>query len=144
MKQFSHMRHRSGFTLIELLVVISIIALLISLLLPALRSARDAARLAVCKSNQRQIIIGIQTYAHDYDGLVPPSFDFTTAGTNPIYFQGFDQLLTLPYTHGLYGPPGYKGIGRLFQEQYILAADVFFCPEDTGIWGSTFRDFWSI
>ena len=140
MKRFYLMQHRSGFTLIELLVVISIIALLISILLPALQAARDTARLAVCKSNQRQILIGIHTYANDYDGLVPPSFDLTAAGTNPIYFQGFDQVLTLPYTHGLYGPPGYKNIGRLFQEQYLNSVDVFFCPEDTGVWGSTLRD----
>jgi len=64
-------RGESGFTLIELLVVISIIALLIGLLLPALSQARDASRRAVCLSNMKQIGYGMQFYAKDYDNYVP-------------------------------------------------------------------------
>ena len=60
----------TGFTLIELLVVISIIALLIAILLPALSSAREAARAIQCGSNQRQIGILFETYATDY-GVFP-------------------------------------------------------------------------
>ncbi len=60
-----------GFTLIELLVVISILALLIALLLPALHRARDATRLVQCLSNARQIGIAIQSYAVDNDNRAP-------------------------------------------------------------------------
>lgn len=70
---------RSAFTLIELLVVISIIALLIAILLPALGAARESARAAVCKSNQRQIMTSYYTYAQDNDDFVPHS-DGTFAG----------------------------------------------------------------
>lgn len=54
-----------GFTLIELLVVIAIIALLVGILLPSLKGARDAARAVVCQSTTRQLGIGMQAYATD-------------------------------------------------------------------------------
>jgi prepilin-type N-terminal cleavage/methylation domain-containing protein len=63
---------RCAFTLIELLISISVIATLIGILLPALGSARDAARAAVCLSNQKQIITGWTLYAHDHADRVMP------------------------------------------------------------------------
>jgi prepilin-type N-terminal cleavage/methylation domain-containing protein len=62
---------RAGFTLIELLVVIGIIALLASLILPALSSARDKGRRAVCLSNLRQVGIAVHLYADDHGGNIP-------------------------------------------------------------------------
>jgi len=60
-----HRPTRRAFTLIELLVVISIIALLIAILLPALGAARESARDAVCKSNEKQAGIGLSSYVAD-------------------------------------------------------------------------------
>ena len=61
-------RRPAGFTLIELLVVISIIALLVAMLLPALGRAREAARQAVCASNLHQISMLMTMYAGDHNG----------------------------------------------------------------------------
>ncbi len=60
-----------GFTLIELLVVITIMALLISLLMPALQSARDQARAAVCMSNHHQWGLAFHAYTVDNNGELP-------------------------------------------------------------------------
>ncbi len=62
-----------GFTLIELLVVISIIALMVAILLPALASARGAARQSACLSNLRQIGLGLQGYYNDFQNYIVPA-----------------------------------------------------------------------
>ncbi len=65
---------RKGFTLIELLVVISIIALLVGILLPALSAARRTARSMICQNNLRQIGIGIWAYSYENQDLFPPAY----------------------------------------------------------------------
>ena len=60
-----------GFTLIEVLVVVAIIALLISILLPSLRAAREISKLTVCKANSKQIGAIMATYQSEFTGYVP-------------------------------------------------------------------------
>ncbi|RMD76248.1 MAG: type II secretion system protein [Lentisphaerae bacterium] len=62
---------RNGFTLIELLVVITVIAILMALLLPALGQAREMAKRTVCRNNQRQFAVFVTLYADDHDGILP-------------------------------------------------------------------------
>ena len=66
-----HLPKHTGFTLVELLVVIAVIALLLSILMPSLKKAREQARTLVCSSDQKQFGVGMQMYVNTYD-LYPP------------------------------------------------------------------------
>ncbi len=72
-------RHR-GLTLLELIVVLAIISVLLGLLLPAVQSARERAREAVCKNNVHQINIAVGHYVHVHKQVPPPSLPGRTGG----------------------------------------------------------------
>lgn len=77
------MRRLKGFTLVELLVVISIIALMMAILLPALSKARETAKRVVCASNLKSIMAGNLVYSQMFDGTFAPigSYDKATDGS---------------------------------------------------------------
>jgi prepilin-type N-terminal cleavage/methylation domain-containing protein len=85
-------RQRGGFTLIELLVVLAVIAILASLLLPAVQSAREAANRTQCINNLKQIALAMHHYELDHKTLPPSRIQFPdlTIGANWA-------VLILPY-----------------------------------------------
>ncbi len=87
---------RSAFTLIELLVVISIIAILASMLLPAIGMVRDMALAQKCSSNLRQMQMGNLTYATDNEGLIFQAASWKTWTTSDRMAEYFENPLVDP------------------------------------------------
>lgn len=107
------MTNRRGFTLIELLVVIAVIALLVSLLLPALSGAREAGRAAVCGVHMRGVMIGLAAYETDNKGAM--------VGPNT---SGSDLQQNLPYVAGSSTPSqDWDFVSPLLGESLNLPSD---------------------
>jgi prepilin-type N-terminal cleavage/methylation domain-containing protein/prepilin-type processing-associated H-X9-DG protein len=102
-------RHRTrgtGFTLIELLVVIAIVAILASMLLPALARARERARAALCLGNLRQVALAVNLYAEDHEDRFPRSTHSSWAHGQRPWGQALGPYL------GVVDPAGWTNLFR--------------------------------
>jgi prepilin-type N-terminal cleavage/methylation domain-containing protein len=125
--------NRPGFTLVELLVVIAIIAILASMLLPALTKAKNTAKTALCTNQQKHIGIMYFLYYDDYNCRLPPAAQDTGPATANRYQYQSNLVL-----NG-YCPGKFDTVSNTVQ-----GAKVFTCPLDTTTTGerdtSNFKD----
>ncbi len=125
-------RPSSGFTLVELLVVIAIIAILATLLLPALNRARDQAQSIVCLNNLKQLQLAWQTYADDNNGKIAVAHLLYSNPEAPRWVNGWmspDSAIDgSSVDRKMMMEPG---IGRL--SPYTRTAEIYHCPSDRSV-----------
>jgi len=114
-------RRKNAFTLIELLVVISIIALLIGILLPALGAARKSARTMQCLSNERGHGIGFVGFALENKDLLPYSYFSIPDASEPTGFRQADWSVTIT---------GYMTGEEATYQAGTEAVETFACPSN--------------
>lgn len=114
-----HIDHRpaSGFTLIELLAVVSIVAVLVALLLPAVGSARAAARDTQCKANLRSTHQLLCSFASDRRGKLPLGYRGGRMQWNTMVYSGSSGKHVL--------------FGRLFADGYDDSGQTLYCPVES-------------
>jgi prepilin-type N-terminal cleavage/methylation domain-containing protein/prepilin-type processing-associated H-X9-DG protein len=129
---------RRGFTLIELLVVIAIIAVLISLLLPAVQSAREAARRAQCTNNLKQIGLAMHNY-ESANGTLPPGMKGCCWGTWLVFILPYIEQQAMYNAWNSSGNDRmYPGPGDLWFRYWGVAnttvtftrISAYYCPSD--------------
>jgi len=114
-------RH-AAFTIVELLVTMAIIVLLLAILLPGARRAREVSKIAICAANQAQLVDGVMTYATDNFTRIPPMYE--SKPDQKIIYNHWPR-----WFHTKSPDWGYWQLGYLWRDQIIRNdGRTFFCP----------------
>jgi type II secretory pathway pseudopilin PulG len=113
-----------GFTIMDLIVSLAVMMILISLLLPSLSSVRETANQVVCRSNVRQMGLGVQMYADDNAGRIPYSFNASSLA--PATYRPWATNTLRIATRG------WDGLGYLYEQDYLPAPKLYYCPSHRG------------
>lgn len=114
-------KKHAGFTLIELLVVIAIIALLLSILIPGLKRAKDYVKRVVCASRLRQVGVAMISYSQSYEYL-PDSLD---QNGDPEFGHGYAVYRDGIVKNGKLIPLRWA---KLYEAGYMEVPEIFYCP----------------
>lgn len=126
----SQLLRRRGFTLVELLVVIGIIALLVSILLPALSKVRWNAQIVTCSARMRDLTQSVLMYASANKGYLPPYAGQESPSWNMNYESSINSAYQMAYrstTVFAESDPGAL-FGRLYRTNFLKDYRVIYCP----------------
>lgn len=124
-----------AFTLIDVLVTLAVIAVLIGIMMPGLARVKEVSRQVVCRSNVRQVGLGLALYATDARDQLPYSvfIDPSQERENQIRYAPED-MMTLRLGRGLGARTNtnWDGLGLLYKAEVLPSEEVFYCPSHHG------------
>ncbi|HTN77878.1 MAG TPA: DUF1559 domain-containing protein [Pirellulaceae bacterium] len=136
-------RRQTGFTLVELLVVIAIIGVLVALLLPAVQSAREAARRMQCKNNVKQLVLAMHNY-HDQNNALP--IGALAVGGNFDGHSWYSRILPFIEQSAIYDKTDFKQIAGNNNSPDLRGTQIpgHFCPSDSKVMQEATNPTWRV
>ena len=143
---------RVGFTLIELLVVIAIITLLVALLMPSLKQAKDLAKRAACMANVHSQVVAAASYTVNYNDHMPETNVWKGQRTHNYYDTGWGAGAQVAVAGSIAEGGGFNGealgmlhtqwfgVGLLVLEKFLPTNEVSLCPDTR--WTGLYSDGW--
>lgn len=128
-----------AFSLLDLLVSIGVMAVLMGLMLPVLSRVTETTRRVTCRSNVRQLGLGLAMHAEEHKDRLPSS----VYSSVPAWGSFLPQEMTA--LHLAYNGEQWDGLGFLFSREYLPTPEIFYCPSHKGMHPfSAYEDRWAV